>query len=96
MPIHDAGDLVRITASFQASGGAMVDPASVYIEIKNPSGAVTTYGYPTTIVRSDVGAYYIDQLASQTGGWNYRWSGKPSAGLAAAEGGFEIRSSFIL
>ena len=95
--VYDAGDLVRLTATFVASGGAIVTPASVYLLVKPPGGPVTTYGYPANIGSAATGCFYLDQLASQTGDWVYRYVGQPSVGLAAGEGTFHVRpSAFVL
>jgi len=94
--IYDSGDVMRFHATFVASGGAVVDPASVYYFLGNRLGSVATYGYPASIVRAGVGAYYVDVLASQPGDFPYRFLGAPSAGAAAAEGSFAVRSSFVL
>jgi hypothetical protein len=92
----DVGDMIRIQATFIASGGAMSDPASVYMMLRNPKGSVATYGWSASVTRTGVGAFYVDVIASYPGGWAYRWQGQPSAGYAAAEGSFEAYSSFIL
>lgn len=96
MRIYDSGDLIRFHATFVASGGAPVDPASVYFYTRNPHGSVATYGWPGNIIRSGVGAFYVDVLASAAGDFAYRFFGTPSVGLSAAEGIYSVRSSFVL
>jgi hypothetical protein len=94
--IYDSGDLVRIHATFVASGGVMVDPATVYMFVRNPQGSVASYGYPAQIQKSGIGGYYLDVLASAPGDFAYRAFGTPSAGLSAAEGIYSVSSSFVL
>lgn len=96
MKIYDPGDVARFHATFVASGGGLVDPASVYFFVMSPNGSVSTYGYPASMVRTATGAYYVDILASQPGDFAYRFRGAPSIGAAAAESVFAVRSRFVL
>lgn len=102
MAAYDGGDMVRITGTFVASGGALVNPASVYLQVMNPLGTVATWGYISagsgtgSITLVATGCFYIDQLASVGGDWNYRWAGV-QANWAAGESTFTInRTVFIL
>lgn len=95
--VYDAGDVIRLRATFMASGGARVAPASVYLLVKPPGGQVSTYGYPAGISSAATGCFFNDILASVTGEWVYRWVGQPSQGQSAGESTFTIRqSAFIL
>lgn len=93
---YDGGDMVRIMATFVASGNTVVDPASVYMQLMNPLGSVSTWGYPASITKDSVGVYYADALASVGGDWHYRWAGQ-NTNWAAAEGTFSVNKTvFIL
>lgn len=99
---YDGGDMVRVIATFVASGGTLVNPASVYLQMVNPLGSVATWAYITTgsgtgsVVSPQTGAFYIDQLASIAGDWNYRWAGV-NANWAAGESSFTVnRTTFFL
>ncbi len=94
MPIYEPGDVMRFHATFVASGGAFVSPASVYFVTRAPGGALATYGWPANITNSGVGGFYIDLLAASPGDFAFRWRGAPSAGAAGAEGVFSIHSQF--
>lgn len=91
---YDRGDMIRVAASFNASGVA-VDPASVYMLLRNPLGSVATYGYLTaSMTKVGTGAYYVDVVPSivpANGTWTYRWEGRPDVSAAAGEGAFIIR-----
>lgn len=98
--VYDHGDVVRLRATFVASGGGVVAPASCYLLIRPPAGPVSTYGYPAGVSSAGAtGCFFKDQLASWgiAGDWAYRFVGEPSIGQAAAETVFTIRqSSFLL
>lgn len=93
---YEPGDIMRFVATFVASGGGLVDPASVYFFIREAPGSVSTYGYPASISRSGVGAYFANRLASRPGDYAYRFQGAPSVGAAAAEDVYAVRSQFLL
>jgi hypothetical protein len=94
--LYDAGDIVRLQATYRASGGAPIAPASVYCLVRPPGGAVTTYRFPNEIASVNTGGFYLDILASQVGIWAYRFSGHPSAGMAAGEDVFSIKPSAFI
>lgn len=93
---YDVGDLVRFTASMQASGGAMADPSSVYFLYRRTAGSAThLYGVtPSAIVRTGVGAYYIDVPIDAVGAWSVRWEGTGGPFQSAQEYGFEVNRTF--
>lgn len=106
---YDRGDTVRLVGTFVASGGNVVEPASVYLLIKNPLGSVATYGFggPAsalfgvgTVVRVGSGLYYMDTVPScnpPNGDWPYRFdAGGPLPGAAAGELTFNVRVTNFL
>ena len=97
--VYDRGDLVRSTATFMASGGAYGDPSQVWCLIVGALAGVATHRYgltPSAIVRSGLGAYYIDINIDQIGGWAYRWEGTGNNLQAAEETTFAVRQTFKL
>lgn len=96
MANYDGGDMIRILATFIASGALLVNPASVYLEVKNPLGSVATWAWPGSVTRPATGIFYADVLASIGGNWVYRWAGEGTY-WAAGEGGFAINhTTFFL
>lgn len=93
---YDGGDMVRLTATYTASGGAQVDAATVILQVMNPLGSVSTWGYPASITKDSTGNYYADVLASIGGNWHYRWAGLQT-NWSAGEGTFAVNQTvFIL
>lgn len=97
MPAFDLGQLVRVSADFQnPSTGALVDPTTVKFDWRVGSGSITTYTYPTTIVKDAVGQYHVDINASTAGTYYWRFY-STGTNQAADEGTFEVASpgSFV-
>lgn len=95
---YDRGDTVRCAATFVASVAPfqVFDPASVYVLLRNPLGSIATYGYPASVTKAGVGAYYVDVVPSTNpakGVWTYRFD---SAAGAAGEGSFNVRATPFL
>lgn len=91
---HDLGAKVRVTGTFTVTaGGAAVDPATIKLSVRPPSGSVVTYTYGgAEITRSSAGVYYADLNADQSGDWYYRWWSEGS-GQAAQERRFKVRTA---
>ena len=88
---YDVGDLIRISGSFDNSAGVAIDPATVTLEIKAPTGTVSTCTYVGEDITKDaVGRYHGDVDITVSGAWHYRWS-STGTGQAAGEDHFIIR-----
>jgi len=92
----DVGDLIRCTGTFTDSAGAAVDPANVFVKIKDPSRNVDTYQYgvDSELVKSGTGVYYTDVDVDERGTWAYRWY-STGTGQAAGENTFKARESLF-
>ena len=68
---------MELQATFTDKNGAPVDPGTVKVTVKRPSGAETTLTYltdqPVTKVSTGVYTYAIN--LDQSGIWYYRWQG---------------------
>lgn len=97
---YDIGDLVRSSATFAASGGALTNPGQVWFLMISPSGPRATHHYgasPSAIINTGAGAYYIDiDVASYAGDWFYRWEATGGGVQAAEETSFHVRRTFKL
>lgn len=92
MNSYDVGDLVRILSAFRNSGGAAIDPDTVFFAFTDPAGTKVTYEYGADgeLVRSGMGIYYVDVDAHLHGRWHYRVF-SAGAGQAAHEGIFYVK-----
>lgn len=66
---------VRIAANFQDEDRTDIDPTTVTVKFRSPSGTVTSYVYGTdaALVKASTGDYYIDFTPDESGRWRYRW-----------------------
>lgn len=71
-----AGDLVRVSATFETSG-IPTDPTTVVFKYKSPSGAITTwtFGVNSQVVKDGLGIYRADIDVNAGGTWYFRWEG---------------------
>lgn len=92
---YDIGDQVRLTAQFQDEAGALIDPESVVLQIRDGAGAQTTYTYPGPGVAHDgIGQYHYDLTLTVGGTWVYRWEGTGHP-QTAEEGQLAVRPSQV-
>ena len=93
---YDIGDLVSITGAFTNSAGAAVDPTTVALTVRDPSGTESTYTYALgTVSRSALGNYFKQITPDASGTWYYRWV-STGTGQGAEEGMFYVRTSEIV
>lgn len=92
--LHNIGDLVRVTGTLATAGGARVDPATVTVKVRAPSGTVTTHRYNQDPfpLRVEAGVYYVDVTPNAAGEWYYRFE-STGTGQAADEGKFVVAES---
>jgi hypothetical protein len=84
MATYDKGDLVRMAATWKNQAGANVDPTTVKLIVRAPSGATTTYAFGVdSIIKQEVGVYSFELVATTPGPFVYRWEG---TGTATASG----------
>ena len=86
---YNIGDLLRLQATFTSLTGTKVDPTTIILKVKNPAGTITTYTYPTNIVRSSTGVYYYDYSVLASGVHYFNWAGS-GAFTAADENQFLV------
>ncbi len=91
---YDIGDLIRLSVTFENLSNALVDPTSVVLKIKLPSGSISTLTYPAdaAIERASEGVYQSDVEITEAGTWSYRFQGT-GAVKAAVESYFYVRTS---
>jgi uncharacterized protein YfaS (alpha-2-macroglobulin family) len=67
-------------------GTTAVDPATVEVRVKDPSGNTTTYTYADEeITQVESGYYTVEFVADEKGIW--RWAAESTGSNAAAETG---------
>lgn len=98
MNVYDIGDLVDLRAYFtQPSDGVALDPTTVNLSVRRPSGEVTTYTYSDDVqlAKASTGEYYAQITVDEEGIWYYRWWSS-GVGQAAEEDSFEVRGAMAL
>ena len=90
---YDIGDVVEVQGTFTDKNGAPVDPGTVKVTIKKPSGTETTLTYliDQPVARVSAGIYAYSTNVDQSGIWYYCWQGTGTN--AAAVGEFEVRKT---
>jgi hypothetical protein len=88
------GDQAKVTGYFTDVSGALVDPATVTVKIKNPAGSVQTLVYNTDleVVRDSVGVYHVLIDLTSSGNWFYRFAGSGTH-IVANEGTLSVQIS---
>ena len=91
---YDKGDVVRLSGAF-TSGGSAIDPTTVAIKVKDPSGVIQTFTYGTeaSVVKDSTGNYHYDLTTSMVGQYWYRWE-STGTGAAAGETYLAVKSAF--
>lgn len=86
------GNIIRISGAFTDVNGAAVDPTTVTLRIKPPSGSTVVV---TNATKDSVGNYHYDYTPTLKGKHYYRWEGT-GACVTANEGDFQIEKSKIV
>lgn len=85
-----AGDEARLTNMVTDIAGALVDPGTLTLTVKLPSGDLSL----PAVTRASVGNYYADLPLATSGIYLYRWS-SPSPYMSAAEGELFVEQSAL-
>lgn len=91
---YTINDVVRVYGQLVDLDDTPGDPGGVVVKVRNPRGVVTSksYGSGPEVVRTGVGAYYLDVATNLKGIWHYRFE-STGARQAAQEGRFTVRES---
>jgi hypothetical protein len=89
--LYSVGDVVRLSGAFTSSSVA-VDPSTVTVTVREPTGSRTTYTY---VVKDSVGNYHLDHTVAMAGFHWYRWL-STGVGAAASEQKFNVRKLEVL
>ena len=91
---YDIGDLVRCSVLFEDAAGTNIDPVTVSVKVKPPSGSTVTYVYLTDValVKESTGLYHVDVSVTIAGTWWFRWY-STGTGQAAGERKFWVTVS---
>lgn len=87
--LYDIGDVARLTAAFTGDAGP-VNPTTVTLRVKRPSGTTST----VTHTNPAVGSYQADLPIDEAGNWSYRWQ-STGVGAAAEEDTFRVRNQTV-
>ena len=92
------GDTMRLWSEYRVrSSGALADPTTVTLEVKDPEGTITSYTYAAAqVTQSSSGIYYYDLAipddADSEGTWYYRWIATGTV-AGVTEGKFKVAES---
>lgn len=91
---YQIGDSVTLTASIAATSGGMVDPTSLFLQLRWPTGSVAAWGYPD-FTKVATGHYTFNvNCLNLSGNYYYRWFSTGS-GQAAEQAVFEVVDNVI-
>jgi hypothetical protein len=91
MFVCDVGDVPAIKTVFTDANGTAIDPTTITLYLKPPSGAVGTYTYPADVTKLSAGTYSYNGTATAAGYWSVRWVGAGAA-VAAEQSIYFVRS----
>lgn len=94
MNFFDVNDVVISQRSF-AAGGLSIDPTTVKVKYKDPSGNSTTwltYGVDGEVLRPSAGVYSIRIGVDEAGLWRVRWESTGTY-ASAVEDQFYVRTN---
>lgn len=90
------GNVIRLKANWTDpnANNIAIDPTTVTFRYADPLGAVTSFTYPTTVVKEAVGIYHLDVSVTTPGTWWYD-ALSTGTGQARAEGNFVVLASKV-
>lgn len=72
---YQAGDTYPATVTVRDDTGALADPTTLTLKIRDHEGTITTYLYPAApIVRASIGEYSAAVVLTDPGMWALQWS----------------------
>ncbi len=97
--IYNIGDVaILYSGAFtRLSDDVVLDPTTVTVRVKTPSGAERSYVYGTDagVIRDSLGNFHFDLDLTESGDWYYRWIGT-GACVAASEATIDVaKSAFV-
>lgn len=88
----DVGDVPAIKTVFTDANGTVIDPTTITLYLKPPTGAVGTYTYASgSVSKLSAGTYSYNGTATAAGYWSVRWVGDGAA-VAAEQSIYFVRS----
>lgn len=93
--VYDIDTSVTVQSAFSQSTGSAIDPSTVTLYVRDPTGAVTTIAMGSlTHVGTGVWAYNIN--ANVSGTWFYKFQGAGNVVVTSPDASFLIRSSKLI
>jgi hypothetical protein len=73
---YHLGQAVKFKGDFKNEAGALADPGTITLRVRNPEGTITTYTYAAAEITKDaVGQYSKVVALDKEGTWKYRFEG---------------------
>lgn len=95
MPDFIQGDVARLSVKITDTQGVPVDPGSVSLKVRQPSGTIVTYAYPEQVTKIGTGSYQCDIVLDEKGVHKWRWEAAAPY-LGAAQGTITVGASNLL
>ncbi|HLY78211.1 MAG TPA: hypothetical protein VKQ70_02485 [Caulobacteraceae bacterium] len=95
MNVYEIDTLVKVASSFTEVTGSAVDPTTVTLYIRDPSGALATV--PMGALSHDaVGVFSYPINASVSGVWTYKFQGAGNVETTSPDTTFLVQSSRLI
>ncbi len=96
MNVYQVDTLIQLNVVFYNTAlNQPADPQSVSLFVEDPDGNVVEQD-PSQIVRTDVGAYYLNFLPPSPGQWTYKWQGKGNVVATSRDTCFMVAASELV
>jgi hypothetical protein len=95
MNVYEIDTLVKVASAFVQAGGGGVDPTTVTLYIRDPTGAETTV--PMGALSHDAaGVYSYPINANVSGYWTYKFQGAGNVETTSPDTKFLVQSSRLI
>lgn len=92
---YDIGDVVKVTGTF-AQATVPIDPTTVTLVMKPPTGANQTYTYAAAeLTKDSIGVYHREFSIDTAGTYRYRWT-SAGVGQGSEEAWFQVRPRKVI
>lgn len=95
MNTYDIETLVTVQSAFATGVGAAIDPSTVTLYIRDPSGAEQTVAMGD-LTHVGTGVFSYSLQAGLSGTWSYKWQGSGNVEVTSPDTSFFVRASRLI